>query len=323
MPHLKTYLFVLLAVILVIGIAVVLARYFRDLQAARERLDQYNSQVLETSCGTIEYFRVGKGYPVLAIHGTFGGFDQLLPSIGYLADSGFEVITVSRFGYLRSPAPKDPNLNRQVETYACLLDALGIKQAAVIGVSGGANSAIRFAVRYPERTSALVLQSPAAPGKIPVAPVPRAAINMMRSDFVYWVMLTYDRPFIQKFVGVPKSYALTPETEAELNSLLATTLPSSTRMDGMDTDFYGLPPAEFPEEISETSPYSVDHIQAPTLVINALDDPLAVPENVRAMTEKIPNARLIVLPDGGHPALGHAKEVGAEVIRFLRSEGRD
>lgn len=316
----KVYLFAVLACIFVIGIGVILARYFRDIRAARERLNQYHSQVMKTSCGPIEYVRVGEGFPVLVTHGTFGGFDQALVSSDTLAGEGFQVIAVSRFGYLRSPVPQNPNLDRQVEAYACLLDALGIQETAVLGISGGANSAIRFAARYPERTAALILQSPAAPGKVPVAPVPKAAIDIMRSDFVYWAMLTYMRPIIQQFVGVPRSYILTPETEVELMRVLDTTLPSSTRMGGMDADFYAMPPSEFPEEISETNPYSVHKIQASTLVINALDDPLAVPENVRGMAEKIPNARLVVVKDGGHLLLGHSAEVNAEVVHFLRSE---
>ena len=320
MANLKINLFVIAASILVIGATMMVARYFREIKAARERLEQYNSQLLETSCGSIEYVSIGQGYPVLVTHGTFGGFDQALTSSEYLAGEGFQVIAVSRFGYLRSPAPHNPNLDMQVETFACLLDTLGIQETAVMGISGGANSAIRFSVRYPDRTSALILQSPAAPGKTPVDPVPKAAINLMRSDFAYWVMLTYMRPVIQQFVGVPKSYVLTPETEVELMRILDTTLPSSMRMDGMDTDFYGIPPSEFINEISETSPYSVHKIQAPTLVINALDDPLAVPENVRSMAEDIPNARLFILPDGGHILLGHSKEVNSEVIRFILGE---
>ena len=55
------------------------------------------------------------------------------------------------------------------------------------------------------------------------------------------------------------------------------------------------------------------------LLINAADDPYAVPENVRGLAEKFTNARLFVMPDGGHPLLGHSEEVKAEITQFLRS----
>ena len=51
----------------------------------------------------------------------------------------------------------------------------------------------------------------------------------------------------------------------------------------------------------------------------ALDDPIALPENVRGLAEKFPNARMFVVPDGGHLLLGHSNEVQAEIIQFLNN----
>jgi pimeloyl-ACP methyl ester carboxylesterase len=60
-------------------------------------------------------------------------------------------------------------------------------------------------------------------------------------------------------------------------------------------------------------------IETPVLVIMAEDDPISLPANVRALAEQMPNARLYVLPDGGHFLFGHADEAKAEVARFLSS----
>lgn len=54
------------------GIATVLLRYFKDMRAARERLDHSGSQIIETKFGTVEYARVGSGYPLLVLHGAIG-----------------------------------------------------------------------------------------------------------------------------------------------------------------------------------------------------------------------------------------------------------
>jgi pimeloyl-ACP methyl ester carboxylesterase len=309
------YLSVVPVSLMVIGIVAVAARYLREIDAARAALSTASSQVAETDCGPIEYAVAGEGYPVLVVHGDMGGFDQGLLLAGQMIDKGYQVISVSRFGYLRTPMPAEISVTGQADAYACLLDALGIRQAAVFAFSAGATSAIRFVARHPERVSAMILLSPAAPGEVQVTSPPKAVFDtLMRSDFLYWAFITYLRPYA--IVGVPKGFDLTPVFEAEVAGILAKTLPLSQRMDGFLFDTYGAQP-EFYESISEASPYPLDGIRTPVLLINAADDPYAVPANVRGLAEKIPDARLYIVPDGGHPLLGHSEEVKAEITRFL------
>lgn len=317
MNHFKSYLVVTLVGIIVIGIAAVLARYQREIRAAHGQVDSLGSKVIETDCGTIEYARIGDGAPILVVHGVFGGFDQGLEAAKDLIEKGYQVIAVSRFGYLRSPLPENATLDMQVDLFTCLLDELGIQQTAVLGVSSGATSAIRFVARYPERVSALILRVPAAPGKVLAPPPPQIAFTMMRSDFIYWAIVAYNRPFAERFIGVPKGFTIPPEGEATLTDILATTLPSSGRIDGFTNDFK-IHTSAFEDEISETHPYSVYKIETPVLVIMADDDPIALPENVRSLAEKFPNARLLTMTDGGHLLLGHSKEVNQGEIQFLQ-----
>src|SRR6185437_6784067 len=91
-----------------------------------------------------------------------GGFDQGRQFAAILANRGYRVIAVSRFGYLRTPLPADASAEAQARAHACLLDALHIRRAAIIGASAGAPSSILFALQYPERVSALGLLVPAA-----------------------------------------------------------------------------------------------------------------------------------------------------------------
>ncbi|MEA4907417.1 MAG: alpha/beta hydrolase [Anaerolineaceae bacterium] len=318
MAKYKTHLFILLAGLMAMGVVAVTSRYFGEMKAARQALDALGSQVIETECGPIEYARAGEGYPLLAVHGALGGFDAGLMVAQPAIAAGYQVISISRFGYLRSPLPENAGVDGQAEAFACLLDELEIRQAAVLAVSGGATSAIRFTARYPQRVSALILLSPAAPGDVQVAPPPEAALTLMRSDFVYWAMLTYLKPVMQRMIGVPQGFVLTPQTDAEVKEILAATLPSSQRMDGFYLDNFGVTP-DFYAEISESSPYSVYTIKTPVLVIHALDDPLAAPENVRGLAEKFPRARLYEVPDGGHLLLGHSEEMWSQMMHFLRS----
>ena len=95
-------------------------------------------------------------------------------------------------------------------------------------------------------------------------------------------------------------------------------LPVSRRMDGIIFETYTTE-AEYKGQVTAASPYPLKDIQTPVLVINALDDPLSIPANVRAMTDQMPNARLYVVPDGGHFLFGHTVEANAEIARFLGS----
>ncbi len=304
----------------VAGITLVVARYLRDIRAARKRLVSLGSQVIETACGPIEYARLGTGYPLLVVHGAFGGFDQGL----WAANSGdftkFQVISVSRFGYLRTPLPPGADLNQQADAFASLLDALGIEQVAVFGVSAGSTSSIRFAARHPERVSALILFGPDAPGKNYMTMPPRFFLDkVLRSDFIYWALVSLFPKKVQAVAGLaPKGYPLTPEQEGFIQKVMLGSLPFGQRMDGEIFESYTLLP-EFFESVLPSSPYPLGQVETPVLVINAADDPISLPENVRALAGKMPNARLFDLPDGGHFVFGHTEEVKVEIERFLRS----
>jgi pimeloyl-ACP methyl ester carboxylesterase len=95
-------------------------------------------------------------------------------------------------------------------------------------------------------------------------------------------------------------------------------LPASRRIDGMIFETYTSAP-EFNASASAASPYPLSKIETPVLVINAADDPIALPENVRALADQMPNARLFVVPEGGYFLFGHIEEVKSEITRFLRS----
>ena len=95
------------------------------------------SRVIDTSCGPIEVQEAGAGVPLLAVHGSGGGFDQGMAFAAPLAKQGIRVIARSRFGYLRTPMPADATAEAQADAYVCLLDALRIRTAAVMGGSPG------------------------------------------------------------------------------------------------------------------------------------------------------------------------------------------
>jgi pimeloyl-ACP methyl ester carboxylesterase len=300
-----------LAFAVVVVAALVHARFRRDMRTARARLESGGSQVIATDCGPIEYATLGEGYPVLVVHGIFGGFDQGLVIARGNVGEEFRSIVPSRFGYLRTPLPDNASPAGQADAYACLLDALGTEQAAIMGTSAGGTSAIQFALRHPDRCSALVLFSSNTPGETEAALLPEpVAKALFKSDFIFWLVTTYFSSSMRSTMGVPEGFELTPEYQADVAKVMKTILPVHPRSDGALFDMYV-------SNLDINTGYPLEEITVPVLIINAVDDPLTLYENAQSAAERIRGSRLVTIESGGHMLLGHEERIRSEIVAFL------
>jgi len=89
--------------IVLLGLLVAGLRAFRaDMRRANDRIAS-GSTVVMTGIGPIEYADAGEGIPILALHGTAGGWDQAVTAGFEITRYGYRLIAPSRFGYLRTP----------------------------------------------------------------------------------------------------------------------------------------------------------------------------------------------------------------------------
>jgi len=303
----------------VIGAAVLIwiaALYRRDLGEARRRVST-GSVVVPTRCGPIEYADRGKGRPVLVVHGAGGGFDQGLLLGAPLIDHGYRVIAVSRFGYLRTPLPANASAEAQADAHACLLDVLGIDQAAVFGVSAGGPSTIQLCLRHPERCNAMILLVPLAyPAKASEQLSRPATFFLERvtgSDFLMWAGARVLRTrMVETVLGTPiEDLRGAPEAEQRrVYGLLDQLLPMSTRAQGLLNE----------RRVAEAlRPLPLERISAPTLIASVADDGYGTYAGARYTAEHVPGARFIGYPRGGHMLVGHAAEFNTEVLSFLHA----
>ena len=98
--------------------------YAHDMQAGRNRLNDVGPCAISTGYGSIEYVRRGSGTPLLISHGITGGFDQGLSLADTYISGDFEIISVSRFGYLGSALPGDSSPKMQADAYKSLISAI-------------------------------------------------------------------------------------------------------------------------------------------------------------------------------------------------------
>jgi len=311
------------------------SRYRRDIRHARERVTA-GSRIVDTPCGPIEYAVAGEGPPVLVVHGAGGGYDQGLDIARATIGGGFRIIAMSRFGYLRTPLPTDASAVAQADAHACLLDALKIRRAVVIGFSAGAPSSLQFALRHPERCAALVLgvpytyvprpagESQAPPSAVYVTrPVgefqasPSTALSFLfdtalKSDLLFWLATKAARwIMIRVILATPPGVLKTAGTDerVRIGQMLSHILPIRPRRQGMLND------AAISSSLTR---YELERITAPTLILTAADDLYGTFERARYTAQQIPGARFVGYKNGGHMLAGRAKEVRSEIAAFLR-----
>jgi 2-hydroxy-6-oxonona-2,4-dienedioate hydrolase len=314
----KRWLFGVIVAALAAAVWVVHTRFANDLSRAIAHATQ-SSVVIATRCGQIEYQEAGRGIPLLMSHGSGGGHDQGMDFARPLAQRGVRVIAMSRFGYLRTPRPTDASPEAQADAHVCLLDALGIKQAAVIGASAGAPSAMQTAIRYPGRVSALVLAVPIAykPGTVvnsapPVSDHKDAMLmRLLGSDFLFWVSLQVARDQVIRHVlaTLPELVAVASAQErARVYAMADRILPVSMRAAGLRDDT-GLG--------KRLGPYALASIRVPTLIISARDDGFGTYANAEYTAGQIASAKFVGFESGGHLLVGHNDEVRVEIVALL------
>lgn len=278
---------------LVVPAGFVYRRYRQDMTLAYARVAS-DGQVIETACGPIQYAEFGEGPPMLLVHGAGGGYDQGIYFARFIGGH-YRWLAPSRFGFLGSPVPAGADSASQADAYACLLDALGIAQVGVVGVSMGGPSALLFAQRYPQRTHSLTLISAASHAMPPRPPILSTVFTIFLNDFVFWSMVRLSPEGLLAALGVPMAVQqqLSPPEVAELHAFLRSIEPMGARRAGQLLE----------QHMSEYDAEQLHQIQAPTLVLHAPDDSLVAFEQGEFAANQIPGAQLIPMQKGGHLAL--------------------
>ena len=286
-------------------------RYRTDDRAAMQRLATTPTSVASAPAGAIEYVTAGTGPPLFVVHGIFGGCHAgLLSFNGLLEDR--TVIAPSRFGYLQSPLPADATPARQATSFVALLDHLGLDAVDVIGYSAGSVSVLRLALEHPERVHRLVLMCADLPGPTATAP-PTVAKLVLRSDVLLWMAKTFAGPLLPRFIaGVPGTFHMQPDDKKLVASIVDSIFPVRAKAAGVVFDAFTSNP--------EVNEYELEAVSVPTLVVHSRDDTMASFAAAQAAAARIPGAKLVALPSGGHVMLGPRETVRTALREFLDSD---
>jgi len=249
-------------------------------------------------------FRVfGSGYPLFLIMGYGSTMNLWEPGLISKLASQFKVIVFDNRGIGRSgTGTKAFSIEQFCEDTSGFMDALGIQQAHVLGWSMGSLIAQELALRHPSKVNKLILYATHSGAEM--FP-PRPEIIQMLTDATG---TPQERGM--RYIGV-----LFPDNW----------LQNHGKRIG---EIFFRPMGNIPEETVVQQAMAIDawkgsadrlgEIRSPVLLIAGAEDCLVVPQNVRFMSEKIPNAQLELIENGGHGLMFQYPDMFCEkVVGFL------
>lgn len=272
---------------------------FNYKKRAQERFAKYKAmaKIADTSYGKVSYIDKGNGEVILICHGICGGYDQAYDTLAK-AEHNYRILAPSRFGYPGSDMPENATIEMQVETFKELLDQLGIDKTYVLGTSAGGTTAIKFALKYPERTKGVILYCSGYPAleapkkKITYAGPPAIMCN----DFLMWLV----SPLFKPLMGMD------PKTLNEI-------LPMKPRKDGIVFDAK----VSNTVMINDYKKYDLRNLEMPLLIIHAKDDKMADYKKVEPWIDKIKDCTFVALDSGGHLMEGNDKKIDTALEQFI------
>ena len=105
----------------------------------------------------LHYREKGTGYPLILLHGNGEDGSYFIHQMQYFSRA-YRVIAVDTRGHGQSPRGSEPmTLKQFAKDLREFMDEMHIDRAHILGFSDGANIAMLFALKYPERVGRLIL----------------------------------------------------------------------------------------------------------------------------------------------------------------------
>src|SRR5579872_164663 len=245
----------------------------------------------------IYWEETGAGEPLLLIMG-LGYTHQMWHRVTPVVSTHFRTLQFDNRGVGASDVPPGPYpISVMAADAASVLDAAGVRSANIYGVSMGGMIAQEFALQYPGRVRKLILGCTACGG-------PKV---MRATDDVNRVLMARGRMTVEEGINamVPYIYdAGTPRDRIEED--LAIRRRTYPQQDGYISQLQGILAWESYSRLSK--------ITAPTLVIHGETDLLVPPGNGKLVSESIPGAKLVTIPNASHLYMTDQPEISERIV---------
>ncbi|SNT49302.1 Pimeloyl-ACP methyl ester carboxylesterase [Asanoa hainanensis] len=271
--------------------------------------DQTHTQFVTTDSATYAYRRQGPagGVPLVLVMRFRGTIDHWDPALLDVLAAERDVIVFDNRGLGSSTGIPATSVDDLVDGVTDFLDGLGLNEVDLLGWSMGGYVSQGVALSRPKLVRRLVVA-----GSAPGGPVP----DMPRMSARTWEVASKPDNVDEDFL-----YLFFPADDAGRESGLASLRRLDTRLAEAKA---GVSPETLAGQIRAIATFGgywdrVEELTQPILVANGAHDVMIDAWGSWAMSQKLPNTKLVIYGDAGHGFLfQHAEDFGREVLAFLR-----
>src|SRR4051812_23571999 len=261
-------------------------------------------QILEGDGGGVDVGRMGRGEPIVLVPGLAGGWELLAPLALRLARR-HEVILYSLRG---DGGPDGRPVPACVGAYALdlarVIEGLRLERPTVMGVSFGGAVALEFAVEFPHRLGALVVQG--AEARFHQSLAATIALRVLER-----YPLPGDSPFLNQFFNL--LHGCKPEPGPLVDFVVRRCWETDQAV--MAARLRALEAFDVADRLWR--------IDVPTLVLAGTRDVIVPADRQRALAAAVAGARFETLADAGHIGfLTHGREIARQVGQLLHQARR-
>lgn len=259
---------------------------------------------VENQGAKIYWDEQGEGDPLLLIMG-LGVTSHMWHRTRPLLAETFRSIALDNRGVGQSDVPAGPYpIPLMASDAAAVLDAAGVQSAHIFGMSMGGMIAQEFTLQYPQRVRSLILGCTSAGGPTAVR-ADREATEML---------MARNKMSREEALQAPTPFIYDPSTPRErIDEDIAIRRSWFPRPEAYWAQLQGVLAWEAYSRISA--------ISVPTLVIHGESDRLIPPGNGKLIAERIPGAKLVLIPHASHLFVtDQPKASHNAILSFLREQ---
>jgi pimeloyl-ACP methyl ester carboxylesterase len=279
-------------------------------QYATEKFSKLSPHYVATKHGQIEYYHVGSGDPIVLIPGYATDVSSWNREFLAVLAQHHQIILLNNRNvggsHTFSASYRSDDLAN--DTYQ-LIQTLGLKKPAIVGISMGGMIAQKLAVLHPDAVGSLILINTSIAGQHPIPLVEKKLLGLSKNKVGFYVSAI--DLFFPPSWKIKMAYSLAadrfqPKDHTEID--MGAVMPQQQQLIKRWLH-------------DDATAKKLGSLNLPVLILNGKADIVIPPANSVILAKVIPRAQLVRWNDGGHAMIFQYPEaIGDEINNFMAAE---